>query len=111
MLYIIYGLIILITIVLYFLVNDKKEYINKLGKAALISGIIILLLGLMINISLNIFLNNFNTLKISSLIFQKFIHNSIIIIIVGIFLLLISKIKNKREWRLLLMHIDERNHI
>lgn len=97
MLYIIYGLIILITIILYFLVKDKKEYPGKLGKVAIISGVIILFLGLIINILLNTFLNNFNILKISSLIFEKFIHNSIIILVVGVVLLLISKIINKKR--------------
>lgn len=97
MLYIIYGLIILITIILYFLVKDKKEYLRKLGKTTTIAGIIILFLGLIINILLNTFLNNFNIIRISSLIFQKFIHNSIIIIVVGIVLLLISKIINKKK--------------
>lgn len=95
MLYIIYGLIILITIILYFLVKEKKEYLNKLGKASIISCIIILFLGLIINILLNTFLNNFNILKISSLIFEKFIYNSIILLVIGVIELLISKIIDK----------------
>lgn len=97
MLYIIYGLIALISILLYFIVKDKTEYLNKLGKVAIISGVIILFLGLIINILLNTFLNNFNILKISSLIFEKFIYNSIILLVIGIILLLLSKIINKKK--------------
>jgi len=97
MLYIIYGLIILIIIILYFIVKDKKEYINKLGKTMVISGITVFSLGLIINILLNTFLNKFNILKISSLIFEKFINSSIILIIIGIIELLISKIIRKTK--------------
>lgn len=97
MLYIIYGLIILIIIILYFLLKDKKEYLNNLGKITIISGIIILLMGIMINILLNIFLNNFNIVKISSLIFKKFINNSIILLALGIVELLISKTITRRN--------------
>lgn len=97
MLYMIYGLIIIITIILYFLVRDKKEFINKLGKIMIISGIILLFLGLIINILLNTFLNNFDVIKISSLIFKKFIYNSIILLGVGLIGLLISIIINKRR--------------
>ena len=97
MLYIIYGLIILITIILYFLVKDKKEYLTKLGKTAIISGMIILSLGQIINIYLNTFLNNFNIEKISSIIFKKFIYNSIIILVIGLIEMLIIKIINKKK--------------
>ena len=97
MLYIIYGLIIVITIILYFLVEDKKEYINKLGKIIIISSIILLILGFIINILLNTFLNNFNITKISSLIFNKIIYNSIILLMIGLIGMLISKVTNKMK--------------
>lgn len=97
MLYIIYGLIILIIILLYFLVENKKQYINKLGKATIISAVITLSLGLIISILLNTFLNRFNIVKISSLIFEKFIYNSIILLVIGIIEILISKILTKKS--------------
>lgn len=97
MLYIIYGLIFLIIIVLYFLVEEKKEYLVKLGKVSIISGVIILSLGLITNVLLSTFLNNFNIIKISPLIFEKFIYHSSIIIVIGVVLLLTSKIINKRR--------------
>lgn len=97
MLYIIYGLIIVITIILYFLVKDKKEYINKLSKTMIISSIILLILGFIINILLNTFLNNFNITKISFIIFNKFIYNSIILLMIGLIGMLISKVTNKMK--------------
>lgn len=96
MLYIIYGLIILITIILYFLVEDKKEYLSKLGKTTIISGIITISLGLSIKLFLSTFLNNFNIVKISSLVFEKFIYNSIILLVIGIVEIIISKLLSKK---------------
>ena len=95
--YIIYLVIILATILLYFLVKDKKEFINKLGIVTIISGIIVLALGFILNLSLNTVLTNFNISKITSQVFRKFIYNSIILLITGILELLISKIINKKK--------------
>lgn len=96
MLYIIYGLIILITIILYFLVENKKEYLSKLGKTTIISGIITISLGLSIKLFLSTFFNNFNIVKISSLVFEKFIYNYIILLVIGIVEIIISKLLSKK---------------
>lgn len=98
--YIIYLVIILVTILLYFLVKDKKEFINKLGVATIISSIIVLILGFILKLSLNTFLTSFNISKITSQIFKQFIYNSIILLITGIIELSISKIINKRKIKL-----------
>ena len=98
-LYIIYGLIILVTSLLYFLVKNKKEFINKLGKISFVSGIIVLCLGLTTSFILNTFLTNFNIVKISSIIFEKFLYNSIILVILGLIELFISRIINKKKHR------------
>lgn len=95
--YIIYAIIILVTIILYFLVKDKIEFIKKLGITTIISGVVILILGLISNIVLNTFLNTFNITKISSLILKKFIYNSILLLIVGFFVIFISKILAKKK--------------
>lgn len=98
MLYIIYAVTILITIILYFLVENKKDFINKLGKVTIISSIIVLLIGLLSNIILNNTLNTFNITRITALIFRKFIYNSIILLIIGITEIFIStKMKEKKK--------------
>lgn len=99
MLYMIYGIIIIITIILYFLVKDKKEFLNKFGKTMIVSGIILFFLGMLIYILLNRFLDNFNIIKISLLIFKKILYNSIILLGVGLIGLLIGKIKNKKNMK------------
>ena len=97
MIYIIYGVAVLITIILYFLVEDKKDFLNKLGKVTIISGILVLLIGLLSNIVLNNTLNSFNITRITALIFRKFIYNSIILAVVGLLEVFIStKMKGKK---------------
>jgi len=95
--YLIYLVIILVTVLLYFLVKDKKEFINKLGVATIISSTIVLVLGFILKLSLNTFLTNFNISKITSQVFREFIYNSIILLITGIIELFISKIINKNK--------------
>lgn len=97
--YIIYLLIILVTIILYFLVKDKKEFLRKLGITSIISGAIILILGFILNIAVNIFLNDFNTTRITVLILQRFIYNSIFFVSLGVIELILSKIINKKKRR------------
>lgn len=95
--YIIYILIILVTITLYFLVKNKKEFMKKIGITTIISGIITLVLGVISNITLNNFLNNFNITRITVLLFQQFIYSSIFLIVVGLIEVFISKIMNKKK--------------
>ena len=57
MIYIIYVITIVVTITLYFLVENKKEFVNKLGKVTIVSSILVLTIGLISNIVLNNYLN------------------------------------------------------
>lgn len=97
MIYIIYLLIILVTIILYFLVKEKKEFLRKLGITSIVSGLIILILGFISNIALNTFLNNFNTTRITTLLLQQFIYNSIFLLVIGVVEIFISKIIKKKK--------------
>lgn len=97
MIYVIYVLTILITIILYFITENKKDFVNKLGKVTIISSIIVLLIGLISNIILNNTLNSFNITRITALIFRKFIYNSILLAVVGIIEIFISNVMKKRE--------------
>ena len=95
--YIIYILIILVTIILYFLVKNKKKFMKKIGITTIISGLITLLLGVISNIALNTFLNNFNITRISSILLQQFIYSSLFLLVVGLIEVFISKIMNKKK--------------
>lgn len=94
-LYLFYILIILVIAILFFLVKDKKELISKLGITGIISGISLIVVGLVLNILFHTFLNNFNITKISSLIFNKFFYTSIFFFSIGLIMLVISKLINR----------------
>jgi len=96
MIYIIYGVNILVTIILYFLVENKKDFVNKLGKVTIVSGILVLAIGLISNIIINNYLSNFNVTRITALIFERFIYNSIVLLVAGLLEIFIStKMKEK----------------
>lgn len=95
--YIIYAIIILVTIILYFLIKDKKEFLNKIGTITLTAGIITLILGLVLNIALNNFFSDFNIIKITTLLLSKFIYNSIFLLTLGVIEILISKLIQKKK--------------
>lgn len=99
MIYIIYGVTVLVTIILYFLVENKKEFIKKMGKVTVISGILVLTIGLILNIILNNYLNNFNVTRITTLIFERFIYNSIILLVVGFLEIFISTNMKEKKIR------------
>lgn len=95
--YIIYILIILVTIILYFLVKDKKEFMKKIGITTIVTGVILLILGVISNISLDTFLNNFNITRITALLLREFIYSSIFLLVVGLIEVFISKLINKKK--------------
>lgn len=95
--YIIYAIIILVTIILYFLIKDKKEFLNKIGTITLTAGFITLILGLVLNIALNNFFSDFNIIKITTLLLNKFIYNSIFLLTLGVIEILISKLIQKKK--------------
>lgn len=98
MIYIIYASNILVTIILYFLVENKKDFVNKLGKVTIVSGILVLAIGLISNIVINNYLNNFNITRITALIFERFIYNSILLLVVGFLEIFIStNMKEKKK--------------
>ena len=98
MIYIIYGVNILVTIILYFLVENKKDFVNKLGKVTIVSGILVLAIGLISNIVINNYLSNFNITRITALIFERFIYNSIVLLVAGLLEIFIStKMKEKKK--------------
>ena len=98
MIYIIYVITITVTIILYFLVENKKEFVNKLGKVTIVSSILVLTIGLISNIVLNNYLNNFNITRLTALIFEKFIYNSILLLVVGFLEIFIStNMKEKKK--------------
>lgn len=90
--YIFYILIILVIVILFFVVDNKKELFNKLGLSSVITGISLVMVALIINFLFSIFMGDFNIIKITSIIFNKFINVSIFFVGIGLVMIIINKI-------------------
>lgn len=97
LLYLLYILITLIVIILFIISKDRIKLLDKIGKISIIVGVILLSTWCIIRILLYLFLNNFNIIKILDLVLVKFICNGLVFTIIGILILFISKIMNKRR--------------
>ena len=95
--YIISTSIILVLILLFILIKDKIKLLNNLAIVSTVTGALLTLIGFILSILFNTFLNNFNITKISSIILNKFMYISIPLIIIGLIGIIISKIIQKRE--------------
>lgn len=95
--YIISTSVILVLILLFILIKDKIKLLNNLALVSTVTGALLTLIGFILIILLNTFLNNFNITKISSIILNKFMYISIPLIIIGLIGIIISKIIQKRE--------------
>lgn len=95
--YLFYILITLLVVALFFLVKDKKELTSKLGIIGITSSISLIVIGLILKLLFNTFLNKFNITKISSLIFNKFLHISLFLLVIGLIMFIISKLLNRNN--------------
>lgn len=95
--YIISTSIIFVLILLFILIKEKIKLLNNLALVSTLVGALLTLIGFILSILFNTFLNNFNITKISSIILNKFMYISIPLIIIGLIGIIISKIIQKRE--------------
>ena len=97
--YLFYILITIVIIILFFLVENKIDLLNKIAIVGIISSISLIVIGFILKFLFNVFLSNFNITKISSLIFNKFLNISVYFLGISVLLLIIFKIikrKNKK---------------
>ena len=90
--YILYILIVIIIIALFIISDNKIKTLQNIGITSIISSIALLVIGFVLKLLIDTFLNNFNITKISSLIFSKFLYTSIFTLIIGIITIIISKL-------------------
>lgn len=90
-LYLMYGLIILINIIIIIIIDNKTKALKLTGIIALSSAILLLVLSFIAKI---IIINTVTTVNLSYIInylFKKFISMSIILFLIGIIEIIISK--------------------
>lgn len=94
--YIFYILITLVILLLFFLVKDKRKLLGKFGTTSIVSSIVLIIIGFIINIIFPLFMS-FNASKITNIIFKKFLSTSLFFLIIGLVLLVLSKILNRSK--------------
>ena len=87
-----YIIITILVVALFILSEDKTKLLNNLGIASIVSGIFLLVIGFVLRILIDIFINEFNIAKVSLLIFNKFLYTSIFSSLLGIISIIISKL-------------------
>lgn len=95
--YIISTSIILVLILLFILIKDKIKLLNNLALVSTVTGALLTLIGFILSILFNTFLNNFNITKISSIILNKFMYISIPLLIIGLIGIIISRTIQKNR--------------
>ena len=90
-LYLMYGLIILINIIIIIIMEDKTKALKLTGLIALSSSILIIVLSFIAKI---IIINTVTAINLSNIInylFKKLIRMSIVLFLIGIIEIIISK--------------------
>ena len=90
-LYLMYGLIILINIIIIIIMEDKTKALNLTGLIALSSAILLILLSFIAKIIISNTITTINLSNIINYLFKKFISISIILFLIGIIEIIISK--------------------
>jgi len=90
-LYLMYGLIILINIIIIIIMEDKTKALNLTGLIALSSAILLIVLSFIAKIIISNTITTINLSNIINYLFKKFISMSIILFLVGIIEIIISK--------------------
>lgn len=90
--YVLYILIILVIITLFIISDNKIKLLQNIGITSIVSSGLLLVIGFVLKLLIDAFLNNFNITKISSLILNKFLYTSVFSLIIGIISIIISKL-------------------
>ena len=90
-LYLMYGLIILINIIIIIIMEDKTKALNLTGLITLSSAILLILLSFIAKIIISNTITTINLSNIINYLFKKFIRMSIILFLIGITEIIISK--------------------
>ena len=98
-LYLMYFLILSITIVFFIIIKDKIKAIRITGIISVSSSFLIITIALTIKIILNISITSINASPITNYLFLKFANTSLILFLIGLTEILISKhIYNRKKY-------------
>ena len=90
-LYIMYGLIIMITLFLFIIIKDKRKAIKTIGILTISSSFLLIILALISKIIINMSITSINLSSVTNFLFIKFINNSLVLFVLGIIEIIISE--------------------
>lgn len=89
--YITYLLILILTIILFIIIKDKRKVLNLTGILTISSSILLIIITYTIKTIISMNLRTINLSIITNFLFMKFLINSLILFTIGILEILISK--------------------
>ena len=89
--YITYLLILILTIILFIIIKDKRKALNLTGILTISSSILLIIITYTIKTIIDMNLRTINLSIITNFLFMKFLINSLILFTIGILEILISK--------------------
>ena len=89
--YIKYLLILILTIILFIIIKDKRKALNLTGILTISSSILLIIITYTIKTIIDMNLRSINLSIITNFLFMKFLINSLILFTIGILEILISK--------------------
>ena len=89
--YITYLLILILTIILFIIIKDKRKALNLTGILTISSSILLIIITYTIKTIISMNLRMINLSIITNFLFMKFLINSLILFTIGILEILISK--------------------
>lgn len=89
--YLTYLLILILTIILFIIIKDKRKALNLTGILTISSSILLIIIIYIIKTIISIKISTINLSIITNYLFIKFLINSLILFTIGILEILISK--------------------
>lgn len=90
-LYIMYGLIILVTILLFIIIKDKIKALRITGILTISSSLLLIVLALIAKFIINTSVTSINLSSITNYLLMKFASTSLALFVIGLIEIIISK--------------------
>ena len=90
-LYIMYGLIILATIILFIIIKDKIKALRITGILTISSSLLLIVLALIAKFIINTSVTSINLSSITNYLLMKFASTSLVLFVIGLIEIIISK--------------------
>ena len=90
-LYIMYGLIILATILLFIIIKDKIKALRITGILTISSSLLLIILALIAKFVINTSVTSINLSSITNYLLMKFASTSLVLFVIGLIEIIISK--------------------